>query len=563
MKTLRLAMGVIVAGIIAQSATAAAPGSEAVFTDMSYHGRDPVDDAIAQGAQHYRNPILPGFHPDPSIVRVGRDYYLVNSTFGFFPGLPIYHSRDLVNWRQIGNAIDRPSQANFTGIGINRGLFAPTLRWHKGVFYIANTCIDCKFNFIITATIPAGPWSDPIWLNPVDGIDPDIFFDDDGRIWISNNGPPVGTPRYDGHRALWIQEYDPKAKAMIGPRRVIVDGGTRPASNPIWTEGPHIIKQRGYYYLIAAEGGTSGDHSQTVYRSRSVTGPYLPGPINPILTQRDLDPKRAFPITATGHADFVQLPGGAWWAVFLGNRPYEGWLTNLGRETFMLPVDWRGEWPIILPQGKAVPHVAQRPALPPSAKAADRNTWRAAFTGKRLGPEWLMLRTPGTDWASLSITPGALTLTAQTETISGSGNPAFIGQRQQHAHAVIETTMIYTPQRLGDRAGLVAFADEAHHYFVGLWQTASGPQIRVARRDGKADPEDGTIIAALPYLGPAGVPLRLRITARGAKIDFAYARQGANWEPIISDADGRVLATEHNGLLFTGTVIGAYAARGP
>jgi xylan 1,4-beta-xylosidase len=527
--------------------TASSGQAQAVFEYMSYQGRDPVEDAIPAGPGDYRNPIIPGFHPDPSIVRVGKDYYLVNSSFGWFPGLPIYHSRDLIGWRQIGNAIDQPGMFDLEKVGINRGLFAPTIRWHQGLFYIINTCIDCGLNFIITARNPKGPWSAPVWLKEIDGIDPDIFFDDDGRVWIANNGPPKGTPAYDGHRALWIQEYDPAAKRMIGPRTVIVDKGVDPAAKPIWSEGPHIIKKDGYYYLIAAEGGTASDHSQTVFRSKSVTGPYVAGPNNPILTQRDLDPKRPFPVTATGHADFVRLPNGEWWSVFLANRPYEGWLTNLGRETFLLPVEWSGEWPVILPKGKAVPHVAKRPALSTKGGATDWSKWRDEFNGKVLGPEWLMRRAPGRDWLELRSTPGALTL-------GGDGKASFVGRRQQHSHATVETTIRASSASTGTRAGLAAIADEQHHYFVGI----EGTRLIVAVRDGNRDAATDRILAETSW--KASSKMRLRITAKGAAYDFAYAVDDGAWQTLLANADGRVLATEHDGLLFTGTVIGPYTS---
>lgn len=520
--------------------------AQAVFEYMSYQGRDPVEDAIPDTPADYRNPIIPGFHPDPSIVRVGKDYYLVNSSFGWFPGLPIYHSRNLVSWLQIGNAIAQPGMFDIESVGINRGLFAPTIRWHKGLFYIINTCIDCGFNFIITARDPKGPWSVPIWLKEIDGIDPDIFFDGDGRVWISYNGPPESSPDYEGHRALWIQEYDLAAKRLIAPRSVIVDKGADAARKPIWTEGPHIIKKGGWYYLIAAEGGTSGDHSQTVLRSKSVTGPYVAGPNNPILTQRDLDPKRPFPVTATGHADFVQLPNGEWWSVFLGNRPYEGWLTNLGRETFLLPVDWSGEWPVILPQGQAVPHVARRPALRAAPKNSKWSQWRDEFTEKALGPEWLMRRGPTDEWMDLRLTPGALTL-------GGNGKPSFVGRRQQHAYATIETALRSRLLKTGERAGLAAIADEQHQYFFGL----DGARLIIAVRDGKRDAGTDRVLAETSF--EAKGKLRLRITAKGAAYDFTYSINDGEWQTLLANADGRVLATEHDGLLFTGTIIGPYA----
>ena len=533
-------------------------GDAAVFSYVSYRGHDPIEAAMPLKPGQFRNPILSGVHPDPSIVRVGRDYYIVNSSFGFYPGLPIYHSRDLVNWTQIGNAIDRPDMLDFSGLGISRAVFAPTIRHHNKLFYIVNTCTDCGGNFIITAKNPAGPWSSPIFLPPVDGIDAEIFFDADGRVWISNNGPPIGTPRYDGHRALWIQELDLKLMKMTGPRTVIVDGGVKPAANPIWTEGPHLIRRDGWYYLLAAEGGTAGEHSQTVFRSRKITGPYLPGPVNPILTQRDLDPARPFPVYATGHADFVQTPKGDWWTVFLGTRPYESALSNMGRETFLLPVRWpKDGWPSILTAGTPVPQVLRRPELP-LGKIVDRKQWRDDFTAPNLAHSWLMLRQPKDRWFTLS--PKRLTLRAQPVSLGSTANPSFLARRQEHSFATVETELKYIPARDGDRAGLAVFADEQHYYFVGLQQTPTGAKVVVMVRNGAADPDSGRVIASAPYASSTGRPLRLRLAAKGALYDFSYATGSGGWQTLLSDADGRILASERSNQ-FTGTVIGVLAER--
>jgi xylan 1,4-beta-xylosidase len=534
--------------ILSAAATAPSVNAQAVFEYISYEGSDPAQAAFPAGRDEFRNPVLPGFHPDPSILRVGGDYYIVNSSFGWLPGLPIYHSRDLVNWTQIGNAIDNDGVYNLQNVGINRGIFAPTIRWHGGQFYIITTCIECGSNFIISAKNPKGPWSKPLWLPQVDGIDPDLFFDDDGRVWITNNGEPEKAAEYDGHRALWIQEYDPAARRMIGARKVIVDKGTNPETKPIWSEGPHIIKKDGYYYLIAAEGGTSTNHSQTVFRSKAVTGPYLAGPDNPILTQRDLDPKRPFPVTATGHTDFVKLPDGTWWTVFLANRPYEAGLTNLGRETFMLPVDWSGEWPKILPQGQSVPLVVKKPNLKPRGKGTNWAKWRDEFTAKSLGPAWLMRRGPAADWLDLKSERGALKL-------GKDGKAAFVGRRQHHENMTIETAMKGAAVAPDKRAGLAAVADEDYQYFFGL----QGTQLIVAVRDGPQDKAADRVLASVPMILPPKTKIRLRITAKGAAYSFAYAAGNDKWQDLLANADGRVLATEHNRLLFTGTVIGPYA----
>jgi len=260
------------AAILAVISAPCAASPTARFGELNYVAKDipPVP------AGSYRNPILPGFQPDPSLVRVGDDFYLVNSTFSWFPGIPVYHSRDLVHWRQIGNAIDRPGMLNFAGLGTNRGVFAPAITWHEGTFYVINTCIECGGNFLVTAKDPAGPWSEPVWLD-FEGIDPSLFVDDDGSAWMVNNGNPPEDPRYDGHRAIWIQQFDLKTLKLFGPRKVLVDGGVHPADKPVWAEGPHLFKKDGWYYLVAAEGGTAENHSETIYRSRRPDGPYEAG----------------------------------------------------------------------------------------------------------------------------------------------------------------------------------------------------------------------------------------------------------------------------------------------
>jgi xylan 1,4-beta-xylosidase len=540
---------------LAGPALATEPSDNAIFSYVSFSGSDPIDKIAPLKPDEVRNPILPGFHPDPSIVRVGTDYYLVNSSFSFYPGLPIFQSRDLLHWTQIGNAIDRPGMFDFTGLGVARAVFAPTIRHHHGLFYIINTCIECGFNFLITATNPAGPWSNPVFLPTVDGIDPDLFIDEDGRSWISNNGPPIDAPRYDGHRAIWIQEFDLNTHKMTGPRSVIVDGGVHLADKPIWTEGPHIFKRGGYYYLIAAEGGTAGNHSETVYRSRKVTGPYTPGPVNPILTQRDLDPARPFPVYATGHADFVQAPDGKWWSVFLGTRPYEANLSNLGRETFLLPVSWpENGWPIILPGGNIVPQVLAGGRA--KAGTSDRDDFRTP----KLTPDWLMLRTPKERWYSLA--PHALSLSPRTASLSGTGNPSFLAKRQRHRDENVETELVYAPRREGDHAGLAIFADERHHYFFGIWQMAEGPRLVVRKRDGAEDPEEGRILASIPIKADkASKPLRLRIGSFGPSLNFTYADPGGTFQPMLINASGKVLASEASNQ-FTGVVIGPYASTG-
>ncbi len=544
---LALGAGMALALALVESARAA---SEARFDWFEYRGHDPAD-ATPLKPKEYRNPILRGFYPDPSLTRVGDDFYLVTSTFAYFPGLPVFRSRDLVTWTQIGNAIDRPDQLDFTGLGLSRGVFAPTISHRDGTFYILNTCVDCGGNYLITATNPAGPWSDPIWIKEIEGIDPSFVFDGD-RTWILNNGPPEGTPLYEGHRAIWIQEFDLAARKPVGPRKVLVNGGVDLSTKPIWIEGPHIFKRGGWYYLSCAEGGTAEGHSQVILRSRNVLGPYEPWSGNPILTQRGLPRDRPHPITSAGHAQLVETAKGEWWASFLATQPYAGDFYNTGRETFLLPVEWTDDgWPVILPAGQAIPRVHRRPDLPPAP--ARTPPAREEFDGKALGPEWMTIRNPRGPWYRLD--GGALVL-AGAQPLGGKGQPAYAGRRQQHVEAEAVTRVRFTPEHDGDRAGLAALQSSDFFYALTVTRRGGAAVVALQRRAGPRDPEHGVTVATAEV--PAGAPLDLRITARGGKYDFAYARSPGRWITLAADQDGTILSTKTAGG-FVGVTFGLYA----
>jgi len=537
--------------MLASAAPATNPDG-ARFDWIEYRGTD----APSVPPGQYRNPILAGFYSDPSIVRVGADYYLVTSTFSWFPGIPVFHSRDLIHWRQIGNAIDRAGQLDFGTLAMSRGVFAPAISHHDRRFYIVNTCVNCGGNFVITATDPAGPWSNPVWLKTVDGIDPSLFFDDDGRAWLVNNRPPEGTPRYEGHRAIWIEQFDPVHLKMLGNAKAIVDGGIDPAAKPVWIEGPHLYKVNGRYYLMAAEGGTSVNHSEVVLRADVVDGPYRPAPpaINPILTQRDLPTGRPAPISATGHADLLQLPDGRWWSVFLGTRPYAADFYNTGRETFLLPVTWQSGWPVILPHGTPVPTMLAAP-LPATDAAAPPQTGsftaRDDFATPQLGPEWMAMRGP-----SAQPVNGALTMVPGRDGLGDFGRPAFVARRQQHADATVTTMLSFTPQE-GEMAGLAALQND--DFFLTIARTRQNGRdiIRVMRRAGHKEPREGVTIAERP-VAPGAV--RLRIAAHGGRYDFAFA-QHARWVTVAASVDATNLSTASAGG-FVGTMIGPFA-QGP
>jgi len=538
------------------AAVPAAAQEPAKFDWFEYRG----DDSLPKpGPREYSNPILQGFYPDPSIVRVGRDYYLVNSTFSWFPGMPVFHSRDLVHWTQVGNAFDRSSQLNLGKLGMGQGLYAPDISWHDGTFYLVNTCVGCGDTFVMTAKRAQGPWSDPIFLPELAGaIDPSIFFDGDGSAWVVNNGPPPGKPRYEGHRALWLQQFEYKTMKMVGPRSVLVDGGVHPEQNPIWIEGPHIFRKDGLYYLIAAEGGTAEQHSEVVFRSDKVTGSYAPLATNPILTQRDLPADRPNPITSTGHAKFVETPAGEWWAVFLGVRPYDSSNNfNTGRETFMLPVQWSNGWPRITEPGAVVPWTLRAPKLPRQnggRLTSGEFMVREDFNAGQLPLDWMMLRNPEGRW--WRVRHGALELDPRSAVLGDHGNPSFVARRQQHLHAAVTTEVRFHPVNDDTEAGIAAYQNDEHWYLLAIGKERGKTVVRVRRRGAEADPPDGKVIAQARL--PAGRSARLRISARGADYDFDWSMDGRSWNSLLSHADGTILSTKKAGG-FVGAVFGLYA----
>ena len=540
---------IMTTGLLLSASLAAASAEPARFSRFTYKGRS-VERATP-GPDQYRNPILSGYYPDPSVIRVGEDYYLVLSSFAHYPGLPIFHSRDLVNWTQIANAIDRPEQLDFSGRRVSEAVFAPDISFHDGTFYIVNTCVQCRGNFVITAKDPKGPWSNPIWL-PFEGIDPSIYWEGD-RAYIVNNRAPNETPLYDGHRAIWVQEYDWRAGKMVGESTQLINGGVDITKKPVWIEGPHIFRKDGWYYLTAAEGGTSVNHSQVVFRSKSLRGPFVPWTANPILTQRDLPNDRIDPISAAGHAELVQTQTGDWWATFLAVRPYGDDYYNIGRETFLLPVTWKDGWPTILPAGQRVPFVAQRPKLPrqpaPKLPTSGDFGYVDEFDGTKLAMQWIGVRTPKSPVYRLA--NGELLIDGGAAIGDQSGVPGFVGRRQQHHVANVSTTVRFTPRTDGDRAGLVAMQSDDSYLFFGLTRVAGKPVVALYTRAKGAE----QLVASAPLNGTAPVTLTLRADRGKMAVDYAI---GGKARTLANDVDIRFLSTRMAGG-FTGTVIGPYA----
>jgi alpha-N-arabinofuranosidase len=504
------------------------------------------------------NPIMTGFYPDPSIVKVGSDYYLINSTFSYFPGIPVLHSKDLKNWKQIGNVIDRPSQMDFMGERMTRGLFAPAISYYKGTYYVTCTDIDHDGNFVVTAKNPAGPWSDPVKLPKVKGIDPSLFFDEstDKAYILYNSDAPDRKPLYSGHRTIRMYEFDHKNLTVTGEEKQLVNGGVDLSKKPVWIEGPHILKRNNWYYLYAAEGGTSVNHSEVVLRSKDVWGPYVPYEGNPILTQRDLPADRKDPITSAGHAQFIEGPDGNWYSIFLAVRPYEGNFYNTGRETFIAPLTWTNDWPMIEHGEKPIAYsyvgnfkeVKQKNALPQSGNFAYTLTF-----DKELDPALLFLRTRDDKSFSLSKANG-LTMKLKPETISESGNPAFIGKRQQHLNCSSEIALDFTAKSAEEKAGLVIFQDERHFYFLAKSTDQGKPVVQLFKSTNDKNLE---LLAQTP-VSDGAKKVMLRIDAKGDAYNFYVAEKTNDWKLLKDKVDGKFLSTQVSGG-FIGCVFGMYA----
>jgi xylan 1,4-beta-xylosidase len=508
----------------------------------------------AQNKQQYTNPILGGFYPDPSICRVGNDYYLVNSSFAYYPGLPLFHSRDLVSWKQIGHAMDRPEQLNLIGAGVSRGLYAPDISYHKGIFYIVCTLVDKGGNFVITATNPAGPWSNPTWLPEVNGIDPSLYFNEDDKAFIVYNSiPPDNKSLWNGHRTIRMRGFDYRNLKVSDEEKILINGGTDISKKPVWIEGPHIYKKDRWYYLMCAEGGTGYNHSEVIFKSKSVEGPFVSYERNPILTQRHLDLNRKNPITSTGHADLVECADGKWYAVFLGCRPYEGAHFNTGRETFMAPVTWENGWPIITKGNEEVQYhyPLPQPAINkhPVNLYSGNFIYKNDFNAPKLDNRFIFLRTVNEQWYSVN---GSLRIKLRPETVTGTSNPSFIGYRQQHTFCEATTSIVYDAWSENEKAGLIIFQNEHHFYY--LCQSVEN-KAQVVQLLKSTDGDEMQLLVSKPLHKYA--QLRLKIESKGSVYTFSYSTNSKDWIPL-QDADAKFLSTETAGG-FVGAVFGMYA----
>ncbi len=414
-------------------------------------------------AQGYQNPVIPGFYPDPSICRVGNDYYLVNSSFEYFPGVPIWHSIDMVHWKQIGNVLDRASQLPLAGCKPSNGIYAPTIRYHKGTFYMVVTLVtgDREYhNFYVTATNPAGPWSEPISVAQ-NGIDPSLFFDEDGRSYfVSNRAHKPSDPR-----AIYQSEIDIKTGQLLSPIKELWKG-----SGGSYVESPHMYKKDGYYYLQTAEGGTAYGHSVAIARSTNIWGPYESCPHNPILTNR----MSYSPIQGTGHGDMVQATDGSWWMVHLAFRPAIDGIHFIGRETCLTPVEWpAGQWPVVNKVGQTEAFISQTPPNFSQSKVAYQLPYKTDFNEPTLGYDWVYLRNPDSANYSLSEKNGFLRLKGSAASLNDLLSPTFVAKRQQHFDFELRTSLRFKPSNMQEEAGLMLMMTNLFHYDLFIHQSGN------------------------------------------------------------------------------------------
>ena len=569
MKRFLLTAAAVIA--LASSCSVKAPEGAALFDWFKYEG---ADDFYAQnplpGDDYYYNPIINGWYSDPSICSNGQgDYFLVTSTFVYFPGVPIFHSRDLVNWEQIGNVLDRPEQLpTLDRQRVSGGIYAPDIQYNPAnkTYYMITTDV-AKGNFYVKTKDPWGSWSDPIYVPVVTGIDPSFFFDDNGKAYIvSNDAAPDGKEEYNGHRTIRCVEFDVKNDCTVGERKIIVNKGSRPEKKPYWIEGPHLYKINGTYYLMCAEGGTNfGEwHSEVVFKGESPFGPFVSFEGNPILTQVGLDPARPDRVDCTGHADLVQDGDGKWWAVFLGDRPYRDNFENLGRETFMLPVNWTADgFPVILPEGEQVPLIVRHEGVKRSDKVTFGNfSIRDDFDGETPGDDWMTLRSQARGLYSLKQYPGYLKLVCSDVRATSSHTPAFFGHRLHHHSFSAQTRMYFTPSK-SYTAGLLLFKDERHQYYFKVSQDGISLDLvgldMVAEAGKPMRMEESSEALAQDKLHKFRF-IDLKVTSDGETFSFWYAPNGGRWHALIEGVDASILTSAYAGG-FTGTLIGPYAVK--
>lgn len=502
-----------------------------------------------------QNPILPGFNPDPSICRVGADYYIATSTFEWFPGVQIHHSRDLANWELVTRPLTRRSQLDMRGEPDSCGVWAPCLTHDGEQFWLVYTDMKRKdgsfkdaYNYIVTAPAIEGPWSDPVYIN-ASGFDPSLFHDDDGKKWFVNM---LWDHRARPHKfaGIALQEYDPKAQKLVGERRTIFKG-----TELALVEGPHLYKRNGWYYLLTAEGGTGYDHACTFARSRRIEGPYELHPQTHIVTAKD---HPLNPLQRAGHGDIVETPEGETYIVHLTGRPTtQKRRCVLGRETAIQNAEWRDDGWLWVKNGPVPSSEAELPA------ARDENrSWQAKrydFSGPDLDIDFQWLRTPEPERIfSLTDKPGVLRLYGR-ESIGSWFEQALVARRQQHFDYRAETELDFAPADERHMAGLTAYYSRYNFHYLAVTADADGQRELMIVSSEASFPNGDLSFKGAPLQIPQGGKLRLALEIADSKLQFFYALEGeGELKPFGPVLDASLLSDECGGHAEHGSFTGAF-----
>lgn len=493
----------------------------------------------------YKNPVIRGFYPDPSVCRAGDNFYLVNSSFEFFPGVPLFHSKNLAQWEPVGHCLTSKEQVKLDGCHASGGIYAPTIRYHEGWFYMTVTNVSDKGNFIVHTRNPEEGWSEPCWVKQ-GGIDPSLFFDEDGKVYYTTTGNLE-----DGTSTIQMCEVDPMTGEKLTESRVINYGcgGRCP-------EGPHIYKKGGYYYLMLAEGGTEYGHMETLQRSRNPYGPYEACPYNPILSHKDY---QKGDLAGVGHGDLVEDADGNWWMIFHGIRPLKGeygylMLHNLGRETFLAPVTWTEDgWLTVGNDG--IVDFEMEGELPAEAEDETEVVFEDTFEDEEFSVKYTFLRNPDMSEYVRDTENKQLLLRGNDATLNEEGSPAWIGIRQEEFTAEAEVTVWSGENgRAGNRAGLTAFYNDGYHYDVYTTEENGQQYICYAQ----CIHETYTVLEKIPV--SAG-KVTLKLKADDQFYRFSFITEG-NEEQSIGRGRTAGLCTEGTfRMSFTGTFIGIFAEK--
>lgn len=540
-----------------------------VFSNFAYKGNDQVYKDFPLAENEFYSPILQGCYPDPAITRKGDDYYMVCSSFAMFPGVPIFHSKDLVNWTDLGGVLNNVEEFNPHDTGISGGVYAPGITYnpHNDTFYMIVTAFSGGLgNIIVKSKDPKKEWGSPIKLD-FGGIDPSIFFDDDGKGYIvHNDAPDKGKELYNGHRVIKIWEYDVENDKVIpGTDKIIVDGGVDLSKKPIWIEAPHLYKKDGSYFLMCAEGGTGGWHSEVIFKSDSPKGPFIPAPSNPILTQRYFGKDRQNKVDWAGHADLVKGPNDQYYGVFLAVRPNEEQRVNTGRETFILPVDWSGEFPVFengliplepkLEMPKGIENKTGKDGFFPNGNF----TFNDDFSAEKLDYRWIGLR--GSREVFIEKNKKGLKIIPFKTNIKEVKPTSTLFYRQMHKSFTFTTTLDYKPKSETDLAGVVALQNEGSNYVFGV--TKKDKDFYLVLQKNSWPRRRGEIVSEMIASTKLDVksPITLQIEADGDKYKFNYSLNGTDFENLGGVLSGAILSTDVAGG-FTGAMLGLYATTG-